>query len=181
MRRAEEEPLPEEYGRVTNAERFAPVVAAARAEIARLVDLYDVVVTEGPGCDGELEARELVVSVFRLTPARVDAAPLTFAFTSFPGVHMRHGRWHTTAYPHCGCDACDDDVDQLVEGMLEEIRCLVGGRFEESLTRGLHPRLRHTFRSGTMSKSTESSLSRSAARRLGRPRRMTWSAWTAHL
>ena len=180
MHRAGESPLPE-HDRVTKPERFAPIVDAARAEIARLVSSYDVAVTQGPGCDDELESRRMVVSVVRLTPARVDAAPLTFAFTPFPGVYMRFGRWHTSAYPPCGCDACDSSVEDLIEQLTADIRSVVDGDFSESLTRGLRPRLSHTFRFGMMSKSIESKIGRPTARRLGRPRRIAWSAWTAHL
>lgn len=44
----------------------------------------------------------------RLTLSDSAAAPLTFGFTSYPGLILHAGLLHDFAYPICGCDACDE-------------------------------------------------------------------------
>jgi hypothetical protein len=121
-------PPPEAYSRVTNPERFAPVVDAADAMVDELVRVYDVEST-AVEVDGAVRA-------VRLTPSR--GAPLVIAVTSFPGVRVLMGMWTSTPVPICGCDACDEDADSAIELLKETVGDVVAGRFGERLTR--HPR-----------------------------------------
>ncbi len=59
--------------------------------------------------------------------------PLPLAFTKFPGVFARFGLWHTEAYPRCGCDACDESPDELIEIFKEGVDALVAGEFTEAI------------------------------------------------
>lgn len=44
----------------------------------------------------------------KLTPKQDSVAPITIAFTDFPGLGVRVGRWLTDRFPPCGSDACDE-------------------------------------------------------------------------
>ena len=104
-------------------------------------------------------------------------APLVVAFTDFPGLQLRFGRWHTPSHPVCGCDACDEQVDELLEQLHDDVDAVVHGRFTEELTRGPGPVLRHTVTSGDGHSSSEGHLDRARARTLGPPGRHDWRPW----
>ncbi len=58
---------------------------------------------------------------------------MVLEWTSFPGVIVHvPGRGPAThaasAYPPCGCDACDDTWDQLADGLEDEVLKLAGER-----------------------------------------------------
>lgn len=63
-------------------------------------------------------------------------APLTIRWTNFPGVNVTYGRWHEEGYPQCGCDACDENPDDLIEDLEARIEAAVSGRFSESVSFG---------------------------------------------
>src|SRR4051794_30351497 len=106
------DPPEEAYGRVTNPERYAAVLDAAHDLVTELVRDFDVDVITGGDADPLFVARTQrvdVEDVVRLVPRAEGAGPVTFAFTTFPAVLARAGQWRINAYPHCGCDACDED------------------------------------------------------------------------
>jgi Family of unknown function (DUF6226) len=131
-----EGPPKEAYGRVTNPERFRPLHAFADRLLERLEAQYDADREEGYGLDDELERNPTRPTV-RLTPRSTDAAPLTVTFTTFPGLFVRLGHWVFEPLPACGCDACDESLDEeqrRLESMVDE---LTSGRLTESIKLGL--------------------------------------------
>jgi hypothetical protein len=120
-----EGPPDEAYSRLTDPERFAPVVVAADALVERLVADYDV-----SSAPVELEH---TVRAVRLQPAR--GAPLTVGITDFPGVRLVMGHWCSAPVPQCGCDACDETAVDAVRDLLGTVGDVVAGRFSERLTR----------------------------------------------
>ena len=129
-----EGPPPEAYSRVTNPERFAPLHVVAAEFLRRLELEFDATSSEGYGLDRELEegcppARPTV----GIVPRDVGAAPVVVAFSAFPGLRVRFGHWYMTAFPSCGCDACDETV----EGEAERLKCLIdnltAGRYREAI------------------------------------------------
>ena len=134
-------PPDEAYSRVTQPERFAPLHALALKRVAELATGFEVVVREGFGIDPALERVGAARPTISLTPVNPAEAPLTLAFTAFPGLGARFGQWLTAAFPGCGCDACDESfedeaerftwhVDQLINGHFREwIHVKFGGRF----------------------------------------------------
>ena len=101
---------------MTNAERFRPLHPSMLETIGRLEDDFQVERTEGYGLDEELETgTDLASPCVRLTPREADAAPIAVAFSAFPGLHVRFGRWHTELFPVCGCDACDESAEDQIE------------------------------------------------------------------
>jgi hypothetical protein len=127
------EPLPEAYSRVTNPERFRVLHSTILAILDRLEADFDVRREEGHGLDEELERKfDLARPSIRLTPADPESAPVTVAFSAFPGLHLRFGLWWKEPAPSCGCDACDESGEQLAEQLTELIEDVVAGRFWES-------------------------------------------------
>ncbi len=127
-------PPPEAYSRVTDAKRFGPLHAAMREIIARLLSEYDVTLTKGYGLDAELELRiTLAAPSVRLTPSDSSAAPISIAFTDFPGLHLRFGRWHVEPFPDCGCDACDESAEGEIERLIDIVDDVTAGRFREGI------------------------------------------------
>ena len=127
-------PLPEEYSRVTNPERFRILHSAMLDTLARLEADFDVRREEGYGLDKELERDyPLARASVRLTPVDPEAAPVTVVFTDFPGLYLRFGLWWTEPLPDCSCDACGSSGEEEVEVLAELIEDVTtSGRFWES-------------------------------------------------
>ncbi|SNT00503.1 hypothetical protein SAMN05421642_10838 [Rhodococcoides kyotonense] len=150
-----EDPPEEAYGRVTNPERFAPLVPAAEELIADLQRRFDVTVTLGPG------ATDRELRTMKVTPTQPDQAPLTITVTSFPGVYVAAGAWQQIALPACGCDACDEDADDAVQVLHEYCTAVVEGQLFERITgRRI---LEHTWKGADWSRSGKRPLSRQRA------------------
>jgi hypothetical protein len=174
-------PPDEAYSRVTQPERFAPLHALALNRADELAARFEVAVQEGFGIDPELESVGVARPTVSLTPANPAEAPLTIAFTSFPGLRVRLGRWLTDAFPVCGCDACDESfegeaerftwrVDQLINGRFREwIHVKFGGRFY-SAHEFWSPESRSAGETLIHEVTPEIRASRSVAR--------AWAAWT---
>ncbi len=127
------QPLDEAYWRVTNPEQFEPLHQWALETVARLNREYEITLEEGMGLDGELERGPLARPTIKLTPSQVSCAPVTIAFTDFPGLEMRVGRWATAVFPSCGCDACDEMPEEEFERLTAMLNNVVAGRFRESM------------------------------------------------
>ena len=174
-----DDPPEEAYGRVTDPQRYALLHDAARALLDRLEREHDVVRAEGLDLDPELAGQPFAASLVRLTPRDRAAAPLTVVLTCFPGVLVRLGRWHTEAFPHCGCDACDEPVDDVAEDLLQLAKAAVTGRFTEELTGGDHPELRSWLSSDGGHQSGSARLDPERAAALGPPAELLWRPWPA--
>ena len=107
------------YSRVTEPERFRPLINWALEAVARLQTEYEVTLDEGEGMDAELELAPLSRPTIRLTPLQDSCAPITIAFTDFPALGVRVGRWVTDFFPYCGCDACDEMPEEEIERFTE--------------------------------------------------------------
>jgi hypothetical protein len=128
-----EGPPPEAYSRVTNPDRFRSLHSFAEGLAVQLEAGFDVERTEGYGLDAELERPGAVRPTIRLTPRGPRTAPVVFAFTAFPGVTTRSGRWKVDAFPTCGCDACDEDADDQMERLAWLVDQVTAGRFREAV------------------------------------------------
>jgi hypothetical protein len=130
-----EGPPPEAYSRVTNPERFAPLHDIAAESLDRLQSRYRVFREDRFGLDPKLEPGQPARATVRLVPEEPEGGPLTIGFTSFPGLMMRLGRWFVEPIPVCGCDACDETLDEGRRRMESFIDDLVSGRVRESVER----------------------------------------------
>ncbi|MBO0983744.1 DUF6226 family protein [Rathayibacter sp. SD072] len=136
-RRWEGSPPDGTYSVTAHPERFAPLHAVAHALIAHLVTTYDATAEDDPAAaarEGAAIGRE--ARAVTVLPASPDASPLTFVLTDFPGVLLRAGALTQDAFPHCGCDACDDDVVRLVEDLEGFVLGVVAGGLSESVVDG---------------------------------------------
>jgi hypothetical protein len=124
----------EAYSRVTNPERFASLHRVAVELLARLEREFDAERAEGYGLDPELEKGITVARPsVSLVPRDAGAAPIVVAFSTFPGIVVRFGRWCTAAFPACGCDACDETAESESEHLKSMIDNLTAGRFREAI------------------------------------------------
>lgn len=116
------------YSVTAHPERFAPLHEVARALIAEIgsepTDAGTVFGPHGP------------TTALRFDPPNADAAPLVVALTDFPGVRLRAGAHYSAAFPFCGCDACDDDVEAVAEALEQTVLAVLGGRLSESASGG---------------------------------------------
>ena len=131
--RGREGPPDDAYSRVTEPERFAPLHGWALEAVAWLQTKYEVTLDEDGVTDTDLERSPLARPLMKLTPIRDSSAPITIAFTDFPGLAVRMGRWLTDWFPSCGCDACDEMPEEEFEKFMECLSDVVAGRFRESL------------------------------------------------
>lgn len=128
-------PPDDAYGRVTKPGRYDVVRSAAVGLIDDLVASFDLVVLRGSEADPSFVTRVPGIvdkDTVRLVPRAADAAPVTFAFTTFPGVVVHVGQWRTAAYPNCGCDACDENPVEVIEQLRRDIEAITAGRVAES-------------------------------------------------
>ncbi|MEV6631370.1 DUF6226 family protein [Actinoplanes sp. NPDC051470] len=123
---------PEEYSRVTNPGRFAMLHDAAEHVLAELTEQFTVERREAK----EPLGAELYRTV-RLVPRTPAAAPLAIAFTDFPSVVLRFGRWYEESLPNCGCDACGEEPDALADALRAQTSALVEGGLWERVRRGV--------------------------------------------
>jgi hypothetical protein len=127
-------PAPDEYGRVTNPERFASLHQFAAELLESLGREFDVERSERHGLDSELESDATMTRpTVRLRPADRAAAPIVVAFSGFPGLRVRFGLWCMMAFPDCGCDACNETAEGEAARLKSFIDDVIEGRFREAI------------------------------------------------
>ena len=175
-----EGPPEEAYSRVTNPERFQPLHTAATELLDRLEREFAVERLEGPDADDELGGKSRARPAIRLTPHDLQSAPIVVAFSEFPGLHVRFGSWSTDSFPICGCDACDDTADGLIERMTEMVEAVVSGGFRETIRMPRllgDGRLKSEFRFSGGARSSGDRFSRSRAREMTGGERLVMLKW----
>ena len=115
--------------------RYSVLHDAARELLDQLSRDYAVEVITGPAVDEDLAGRTPTKTTVRLQPSTGAGAPLTVAFTTFPGLLVRSGTWQVEAYPVCGCDACDEQPADLIERLRERVGVIVSDGFTERVKR----------------------------------------------
>jgi len=124
----------EAYSRVTNPERFASLHDAAAELLDRLEREFEAERRVAYGLDPELEQGcNLSRPSVALRPRDIGAAPLVVAFSDFPGLRVRFGRWYVVAFPTCGCDACDETAERETERLRSLIDNMTAGHFREAI------------------------------------------------
>ena len=133
------QPPEDSYSVSTHPERFAALHQVADALLEHLTSTYDVHLEQDSWFtreklgDAPSTHREL-----QLTLASPMSAPLRLAWTDFPGVVVQAGLVARLVHqqqilPPCGCDACDDDLERLVQELEELVLAVAEGRFHERL------------------------------------------------
>jgi hypothetical protein len=126
----EDVPDDDAYSRVSDPQRYATLHRRARLLLARLASVFEVTVddrvTELPDGFGSF------IEAHRLLPALPAAAPVTIALTDFPGLIVYAGHGWSRPYPQCGCDACDEDADEVFTELERHLHAVAHGRFAET-------------------------------------------------
>jgi hypothetical protein len=124
----------EAYSRVTNPERFRPLHRLAIDLVEHLAAEYAVRRSEDfhllPGMVPFHHARLPVT----LSPVLPNAAPISVAFTPFPSLVVRFGRWIGEPFPSCACDACAATADGEGVRLHALVDDVVAGRFREEIS-----------------------------------------------
>lgn len=180
-----DDPPEEAYGRVTNPERFAPLIPAAEELISDLARRFDVTIARDPAAPSKSKTIATLESV-RITPIHPDQAPLTITFTSFPGLYLDVGAWQHIALPACGCDACDEDAEDVVRELAEYSEALTAGQLSERITGNLRPLLEHSWDGHGWGRSGKTPLSGERAAELRAapvqpPQDGHWKPWSTTL
>lgn len=167
-----EPPDEDAYGRVTNPDRYQPVVAAAREMIDGLSADFDVAISRGTAKEDFATWLDPAAETMRLEPAA--GAPLRVLITDFPGVVLSFGRWGHEAFPSCGCDACDEDPDELIAELTWLIEAVTSGAYVEELNRRT---LTRSYSGPWGRRGRRASISRNELADYGPPGRHEWEAW----
>ncbi|MGG7100718.1 DUF6226 family protein [Rhodococcus sp. 24CO] len=160
-----DDPPEEAYGRVTNPERFTPLIPAAEELISDLARRFDVTIARDPASPSKSKTIATLESV-RITPVHPDQAPLTITFTSFPGLYLDVGAWQHIALPSCGCDACGEDAEDAIRELAEYKEALTAGQLSERITGNLRPMLEHSWKGNGWGRSGNTPLSKERAAEL---------------
>lgn len=130
-------PPQDTYSVDSHPERFAPLHGVADTLVAHLVANYDVEVEEGDTvwADVAWPAPQAwrVVRAVRLTPANSDGAPLSIAWSTYPGVHVHAGVLCDAPFPRCGCDACDETVESAADALENLVLAVAADGFGETV------------------------------------------------
>lgn len=169
------QPPDDAYSRVTNPERFRVLHTVADGLVERLGKRFAVTVTDGQADAWDGWAVSDIARVVLVRPEDPQSASITIAYSGFPGLMTRLGRWTLKAYPVCGCDACDDDPNALAESLLEQVEAVTEGRFVERRSQdGLYAEF--TKVDGGWSRSG-SVFPKDDPRRMDPPAVIKWAPW----
>jgi len=167
--------------RVSDPGRFQVLPETAEEILDQLAERYVVDRRESKEPTGPAPGAEVVRTV-RLMPRSPAAGPLSIAFTDFPGIVLRLGRWFIEPSPDCGCDDCAEDPGELVMSLRAQVLAHVEGGLWERVRRGvtgswLETRLIGTGVSATRQAPIDPAEAR-AARREGFAAAVQWDPWT---
>ncbi|GGQ69776.1 DUF6226 family protein [Couchioplanes azureus] len=120
------------------------------------------------------------VRTVRLIPRHPAAAPLSIAFTDFPGVVLRLGRWFVETFPHG--EQGDEDPSELIAGLRARMDAHVEGGLWERVRRGLTGSVRETRLIGRglriSRQAPVDNREARAARRDGFAAAVQWAPWS---
>lgn len=172
------------YSRVTNAERFAPLVQFTVDLCSRLEIRYDVERSEKFTASAAVGMQTFVPlrAPICLTPRASNAAAIMVGFTQFPGLAVRCGYWHSEAFPSCGCDGCAETAEDECKRVAELVDAVTAGRFYEMIVLPFigSAHVRWESSSDFHHRGNGRAIRRSQARELlrGRPRAAAWGPWS---
>jgi hypothetical protein len=108
------------------------LIPAADTLVADLAERFEVTVTRAPAAPRRISKVQPIETI-QLSPPHTDQAPLTITTTSFPGPSLDVGAGQHLALPACGCDACDEQVQNLVEDLVKYCKAVAEGRLSERI------------------------------------------------
>lgn len=123
-------PPDEAYSRATDAQRFAPLHSIARDVLDDLRRRFDVTAHASSELDPNGTTQAPVTTLVPSDPA---SSPLSVTFTAFPGLVVSFGRTHREPIPVCGCDACDETVEECADLLSDIVETVITGSFGERI------------------------------------------------
>lgn len=123
-------PPDEAYSRVTDPQRYAPLHAIARDVLHDLQRRFDVTAHASSELDPNKTDQAPVTTLVPSDPA---SSPLSVTFTAFPGLIVSFGHSHREPIPVCGCDACDETVEDCEELLRDLVETVITGSFGERI------------------------------------------------
>jgi len=130
-------PPEKSYSVTSNLDRYEPLHEVARALIDYLESTSEVTLENDASCIADFLRPQGVLEAVRVSPSNPDCATLTFGFTSFPAVYLHAGVLHDFAFPTCGCDACDEGINEQLDQVESRVFAVTSGNYRESvITRG---------------------------------------------
>lgn len=140
-------PPEDTYSVDTHPERFAPLHTVADALIAYLSEAFEVEVEDGVHVAADLNRPSFshVLRAVRLRPADPRCASVTFVFDAYPGLSVHSGLLLDAHYPHCGCDACDEEWQAVADELEEQVLAVVTGNFREGVVPAAELPVQHAF------------------------------------
>ena len=126
-----EGPPQEAHSRVTEPERFLPLVGWTLELLSRLDADYDVTREEGFYLGPRLDHSPPTLPSVRLAPRNGNAAPIAVAFNDLPRIRVRFGLYRLEPFPDCGCDACDEDAEDEFERFRHMVDAVAAGQFRQ--------------------------------------------------
>lgn len=137
-------PPDEAYSRVTDPQLYAPLHAIARDLLDDLQRRFDVTAH----ASSELDPNRITQApVTTLVPSNPKSSPLSITFTAFPGLIVGFGLTIREPIPVCGCDACDETVEECEELLLDIVDAVATGSFGERIVRDSDGVWHQTWRS----------------------------------
>ncbi len=127
-------PPEKSYSVTSNLDRYEPLHEVARALIDYLESTYEVTLENDALCIADFLRPQGVLEAVRVSPRDPTCATLTFGFSSYPGVFLHAGVLHDFAFPACGCDACDEGINEILDRLEQTVFAVVGGNYRESVT-----------------------------------------------
>ncbi|MDG3014356.1 DUF6226 family protein [Speluncibacter jeojiensis] len=178
------EDLPDDaYGRITNTQRYAVLHTAAEELVSDLTARFACSVERGPG-GAEHFPRPHVhpYRYIQFVPDARDAAPIVFGFSDFPRIFLRAGAWAFKGFPACGCDACDEDPEDLIDDLRDVVLAVTERGLAEQISGRLRSWRSTTWTTATRMGSSREALAGDVARELRsrplQPPADGWQPWT---
>lgn len=134
-------PAEDSYSTLRHPERFAALHIVAHALVDHLTATYDVRAERFSTGVPRLNVGAPVVDAVRLWPSGHPKPALSLTFTALPGVIVHLADRKQVMLPFCGCDACDDDVESLVDELELVVLSVAEGRLRKGAGHGQLPRL----------------------------------------
>ena len=129
-----EGPPPEAYSRVTDPGKYAALHEIAYDVVAEFEHRYDVVRADTTELsDRAPDGITRPVAVLTLTPPDPGASAVAVVMDPFPGLIVRSGRSRQVHVPSCGCDACDETVEDCTAQLREHLTDIAEYGFSERL------------------------------------------------
>ncbi len=126
-------PSPEANSRVTNPERFGYIAKEMWTRVDQLTHEFEAERREVDPGDHFARVEGCIGTAVEVRPT--EGLPIVFVETKFPGISIALGEWMHLHLPQCGCDACDEQPEDVIANLEKWIGAVTHGGFEVEITK----------------------------------------------